>query len=208
MIPYTLAARMEGPWGKWRVAQELRRRGVRYCDPAAERVRGSGAGLAGRNPTAHRLCARWPGISADDSRPASRSRARFRGTNVSITWSCCGEPESSMRCPPAEQIRLGGAAAARAAGLARVRGVRIARCDRRQSGSSVRNGKAMAAGAVRRSRRATRPPGRVVRIQRRTRVMREYRRRSSGRGIPVHNFAGETTLGEYIELAAACRRRT
>ena len=26
-----------------------------------------------------------------------------------------------------------------------------------------------------------------------------------GRGIPVHNFAGETTLTEYIELAAACR---
>ncbi len=25
------------------------------------------------------------------------------------------------------------------------------------------------------------------------------------RGIPVHNFAGETTLSEYIELAAACR---
>src|SRR6185312_13830754 len=23
--------------------------------------------------------------------------------------------------------------------------------------------------------------------------------------VPVHNFAGETSLGEYIELAAACR---
>ena len=36
--------------GKWRIAHGSAGAAIRYCDSAAERVRGRGAGMAGRNP--------------------------------------------------------------------------------------------------------------------------------------------------------------
>ena len=116
VIAYTLPRGWKDLGAKWRVAQEIRKRVLRYRDPAAERVRGSGDGLARRYSEAHRLRARRQGISADDAvqRPAPGEIPRHERFYYLELLRRAGIIET---LPTSEQIRLGGAAAARAGGL-------------------------------------------------------------------------------------------
>lgn len=111
------------------------------------------------------------------------------------------------RVPECEAIRLDGAGAARAAGLERfaargMGGVLVGVSPGAAYGSAKRWLPERFAEAA--SRVAGEMGGRVA-------IFGSAAERdvceavARGVTVPVHNFAGETSLGEYIELAAACR---
>lgn len=111
------------------------------------------------------------------------------------------------RVPESDAIRLDGAADARVAGLQRFRelgmgDVIVGVSPGAAYGSAKRwlpERFAEAASHV------ARPLGGTVAIFGSAAERDVCEQVASGVTVPVHNFAGETTLGEYIELAAACR---
>ena len=106
--------------------------------------------------------------------------------------------------PASEEIRLGGAADARLAGLARFHELGLSNVTGVSPGAAFGTAKRW---LPERFAEAVAELGNSAALFG-SRDERDLCEEIAGalrtRGIRVHNFAGETTLGEYIELAAAC----
>ena len=111
------------------------------------------------------------------------------------------------RVPECEAIRLDGAPAARAAGLERFRKLGMG-----ETIVGVSPGAAYGSAKRWLPERFAESASQVAReIRAQVAIFGSAAERdvceavARGVTVPVHNFAGETSLGEYIELAAACR---
>ena len=110
------------------------------------------------------------------------------------------------RIPESEAIRLDGAAAAKAAGLERFRALAMG-----ETIIGVSPGAAYGSAKRWLPERFAEAANRVANeLDAQVAIFGSAAERDvceqvkNGVRVPVHNFAGETTLGEYIELAAAC----
>jgi heptosyltransferase-2 len=108
------------------------------------------------------------------------------------------------RIPDSEEVRLGGATAAREAGLTRLKALGLERVTGVSPGAAFGTAKRWLperfAEAVDRLGRPAALFGSSDERALCESIAEDLRRRR----IPVYNFAGETTLSEFIELAAAC----
>jgi heptosyltransferase-2 len=108
------------------------------------------------------------------------------------------------RIPVSEQIRLGGAAAARSAGLARFAAIGFHHVTGVSPGAAFGSAKRWLPERFAESVAELGQPAALFGSQDERSLCKSIAADLQARGIQVHNFAGETTLSEYIELAAAC----
>jgi heptosyltransferase-2 len=106
--------------------------------------------------------------------------------------------------PASEEIRLGGAAAARAAGLGRFRDLGFADVTGVSPGAAFGTAKRWLPERFAEAVARLGQPAALFGSKDERALCESISDDLRARGIPAHNFAGETTLAEYIELAAAC----
>jgi heptosyltransferase II len=106
--------------------------------------------------------------------------------------------------PVSDKIRLGGAAAARAAGLARFSVLGLAEVTGVSPGAAFGTAKRWLPERFAEAVAQIGKPAALFGSKDERELCESIAEDLRGRGIRVHNFAGQTTLGEYIELAAAC----
>ena len=164
----------------------------------------------------------WPAFPAASVTGATRaagclptpfrrpSPAKSRATSASTTWSCCGAPASFPSIPPCVDIRLDGRETARAAGLDALRAAGVSPpvvgvspgaaygdakrwLPERFAETAVQVARAHGAAVALFGAAAERP------------LCESLAGAIAAAGIAVGNFAGQTTLAQFIDLAAACR---
>lgn len=106
--------------------------------------------------------------------------------------------------PPSDEIRLGGAAMARMAGLARFDALGLRNVTGVSPGAAFGTAKRWLPERFAEAVAQLGRPAALFGSKDERDLCEGIAADLRARGIPVHNFAGETTLGEYIELAAAC----
>ena len=160
--------------------------------------------MAGRNPTAHRICARRPKFSSYD-----RGRVPEKGEiprhERFYYLELLRRAGIINAMPASEQIRLGGAAAARAAGQARFAAIGFDRVTGVSPGAAFGTAKRWLPERFAESVAQIGEPAALFGSKDERDLCENIAADLRSRGIRVHNFAGETTLAEYIDLTAACR---
>jgi heptosyltransferase II len=107
--------------------------------------------------------------------------------------------------PESPAIRLGGAAQARQAGLERFKIMGFEDVTGLSPGAAFGSAKRWLPERFAESAAALERPVALFGSKDERELCRQIAGDLRNRGILTHNFAGETTLGEFIELAAACR---
>ena len=107
--------------------------------------------------------------------------------------------------PASDQIRLGGAAEARQAGLRRFADLGLTQVTGVSPGAAFGAAKRWLPERFAESVAALGHDAALFGSKDERALCEQIAQDLRRRGIRVHNFAGETTLSEYIELAAACR---
>ena len=107
--------------------------------------------------------------------------------------------------PASEQIRLGGAPAARAAGQARFAAIGFDRVTGVSPGAAFGTAKRWLPERFAESVAQIGEPAALFGSKDERDLCENIAADLRSRGIRGHNFAGETTLAEYIDLTAACR---
>ena len=106
--------------------------------------------------------------------------------------------------PDSSQIRLSGAAAAREFGLARFEALGLGRVTGVSPGAAFGTAKRWLPERFAEAVAQLGQPAALFGSKDERALCESIAENIRQRGIPVHNFAGETTLSEFIELAAAC----
>jgi heptosyltransferase II len=109
------------------------------------------------------------------------------------------------RLPESTEIRLGGAARARAAGLERFASMALGDVTGVSPGAAFGNAKRWLPERFVEAAAALEKPVALFGSADERALCKQIAADLCVRGIRVHNFAGETSLAEFIELAAACR---
>ena len=142
---------------------------------------------------------------ADQRDRGSQARARFPFTSGSTIWSCCGGPVYLETIPDVPEIRLDGIEELRASGekLFEARGFRLPVSESAPARHTDRPSAGCRSGSPKRRRGSplkSEVPSRCsARLPRKLCATR-WRARRHG-----CNFAGTTTLREFIDMTAACR---
>jgi heptosyltransferase-2 len=108
------------------------------------------------------------------------------------------------RLPDSPQIRLGGAEPARAAGMERFRQLQLERVTGVSPGAAFGTAKRWLPERFAEAVAQIGNPAALFGSKDERALCESIAEDLRRRGIAVHNFAGETTLREYIDLAAAC----
>jgi heptosyltransferase II len=108
------------------------------------------------------------------------------------------------RLPDSGQIRLGGAHVARAAGMERFKELSFDRVTGVSPGAAFGTAKRWLPERFAEAVAQIGNPAALFGSKDERALCENIAEDLRHRGVPVHNFAGETTLSQYIELAAAC----
>jgi heptosyltransferase-2 len=107
--------------------------------------------------------------------------------------------------PPSDQIRLGGAAAARTAGLARFTAMGLSSVTGVSPGAAFGTAKRWLPERFAEAVAQLGGSAALFGSKDERDLCESIAANLRKRGLRVHNFAGETTLAQYIDLTAACR---
>ena len=204
VISYTLPRGRKDLAGKWRFAQDLRRRSFDTAILLPNAFEAAAlvwlAGIPKR--IGYARDGRGFLLTTAVKRPASGEIPRHERFYYLELLRRAGIIDT---LPASDQIRLGGAAAAREAGLAKLAALGLHDVTGVSPGAAFGTAKRWLPERFAESVEQLGHAAALFGSKDERELCESIANDLRSRGIPVYNFAGETTLSEYIELAAACR---
>lgn len=204
VILYTLPRGWKDLAGKWRVAQELRRRSFDAAILLPNAFEAAVLVFLARIPRRIGYARDGRGLLLTTAvkKPLTGEIPRHERFYYLELLRRAGILSA---LPASDQIRLSGAAAAREAGLAKFAALGLSEVTGVSPGAAFGTAKRWLPERFAESVAQIGRPAALFGSKDERDLCESIASDLRARGILVHNFAGETTLSEYIDLAAACR---
>jgi heptosyltransferase-2 len=204
VIPYTAGRGWNDLGGKWKLSRELRRRGFDTAVLLQNAFEAAAIVWLAGIPRRIGYDRDRRGVLLTDAIPvpqAGEIPAHQRYYYLELLRRACLIDE----LPDVEAIRLGGAAAAAQAGRERFAAMGWSAVTGVSPGAAYGGAKRWLPERFAEAAAYLGNPVALFGSREERPICETIAEMLRPRGVPVHNFAGETTLREFIDLAAACR---